>query len=286
MSASVEVWAEKLRAVPVLLWAFAFSIGPILILAVYSLWSSNAGIVDTTPSLDNYVRIFSSEAIRTLLGRTLFIAAGVAFLSTVIGFFAAFFVVRYMRSIRIPVTLLFVVPLWISFLMRIFAWKIILGDKGVLNSFLVATGVIDSPSSAFLYSPLAVAIALVYVGIPFAYLSSYAILDRIPERLFEASADLGAGGLRTFREVVLPISLPSIGLGFILVFIIAYGDYVTPTLVGGFSGTMVGSVVLQAFGGLNNWPLGAALSVITLVVGLLVVALVNLVTRNRTILED
>ena len=278
--------ASRMRAVPVLVWALVFSIGPILILILNSLWTSNAGVVDQTVSLSNYSSIFGSEIIRALLIRTLFIAGGAAAAATFVGFTFAYFTVRYLTNYRILITLLVVVPLWISFLMRIFAWKIILGDQGVLNGLLIATGIIDEPSGVFLYSPFAVGIALLYVGIPFSYLACFATLDRIPSRLFEASSDLGASSFRTFRDVVLPIARPAIGLSFILVFIIAYGDYVTPTLVGGFAGTMVGTVVLQAFGGLNNWPLGAALSVVVLGVGLLIVALVSAITRNRVVLED
>jgi spermidine/putrescine transport system permease protein len=221
-----------------------------------------------------------------VLVRTFVIAVSAAGVATLIGYPLAYIVVRFFPRIKFMLALLIVVPLWVSYLMRIFAWKIILGQNGILNGALVSSGILSKPSGAFLYSPETVIIALTYVGIPYVFLSSYTILDRIPISLYEASGDCGASNWRTFREVVWPISRPAAALGFALVFIITLGDYVTPTLVGGFNGTMVGVVILQAFGGLNNWPRGAALALVTLFIALLFLALISPLTRSRFVLED
>ena len=206
-------------------------------------------------------------------------------MATLIAFPLAYVVVRYFGRYKVYAALLIIVPLWISFLMRVFSWKIILGENGILNGFLETVGIISEPSSAFLYSPWAVGIVMTYVGIPYVFLASYTLLDRIPPNLYEAAGDCGASGWRTFRTVVWPIARPSVVIGFMLVFVLVFGDYVTPALVGGFSGTMVGTVVLQAFGGLNNWPYGAALAISTVLVSLIVLGLLSLLLRKRYVLE-
>lgn len=283
--AKTSFWA-KLRTLPVIVWALLFSMLPNLILVLYSVWTSTLGTVRADFTLENYGKLFGDEATRILLGRTLALASLSSFIAVVIGFLLAYAVIRWFPKQKLFLTILVIIPLWSSFLMRIFAWKAILGEDGVLNTLLLQAGLIEQPASFLIYSQFSVLIALVYVGIPYAYLAAFVTLDRIPNRLYEASADLGANGFVTFWNVVWPIGRPAIGLGFVLAFIITFGDYVTPSLVGGFSGTMVGSLVLQAFGQLNNWPLGAALAVITLASGLLVVGIATVATRSRVVLED
>lgn len=280
-----SIWS-RLRGLPVIAWVLLFSVLPNLILLVYSFWSSSLGAVRQEFTLDNYIQLVSQEATRVLLGRTLMLAGISSLIAVVIGFLTAYAVIRWFPKQKLFLTILVIIPLWSSFLMRIFSWKVILGEEGVLNTVLQQVGLIDQPASFLIYSQFSVLIALVYVGIPYAYLAAYVTLDRIPNRLYEASSDLGANGFTTFWRVVWPIGSSAVGLGFVLVFIITYGDYVTPSLVGGFDGTMVGSLVLQAFGALNNWPLGAALAVVTLVSGLIVVGIVTLLTRSRVVLED
>jgi spermidine/putrescine transport system permease protein len=284
-AAATTFWG-RLRGIPVIAWVLLFSVLPNLILVVYSFWTSALGAVRQEFTLQNYAQLIGQEATRILLGRTLMLASVSAVIAVVIGFLTAYAVIRWFPKQKLFLTILVIIPLWSSFLMRIFSWKVILGEEGVLNTVLMQLGLIQEPASVLLYSQFSVLIALVYVGIPYAYLAAYVTLDRIPNRLYEASSDLGANGFVTFWRVVWPIGRPAVGLGFVLVFIITYGDYVTPSLVGGFDGTMVGSLVLQAFGALNNWPLGAALAVITLVSGLVVVGIATLLTRSRVVLED
>lgn len=275
-----------LKTTPVAVWIAGLVIAPNLILLFYSLWSSRMGVLSHELTLENYGRIFTSDQIPQLLTRTVVVASISALIATLLGFVIAYVVVRQFPRMKWVITMLVVIPLWISFLMRIFSWKVILGDQGVLNGLLINLGVIDKPASIFLYSPYTVVMALVYAGFPYAYLACFVTLNRIPVRLYEAAADLGGNGLITFRDVVWPIAKPASGLAFTLVFVIAYGDYITPALVGGLNGTMVGTTVVQAFGAMNNWPLGAALAETTLVTGLIVVALATLFTRNRVTLED
>jgi len=274
-----------LAAFPAVLWVAALVIGPSLVLTLNSLWKSEIFGVQKTLTLDNYERIAHSSTVLELMWRSLLIATGAALMATIVAFPLAYVVVRYFGRYRFFAAILVLVPLWVSFLMRVFSWKIILGDHGILNGFLTSTGILSRPSDVFLYSPWAVGIAMTYVGIPYVFLCAYALLERIPPSLYEAAGDCGASPWRAICTVIWPIARPGVVIGFMLVFVIVFGDYVTPTLVGGFNGTMVGSVVLQAFGGLNNPQYGAALAVAIVLVALLVLALASLLLRKRYILE-
>jgi spermidine/putrescine transport system permease protein len=276
---------KGLAPVPAVAWVAALVIGPSIVLILNSLWKSEIFGVQKTLTLDNYSRIVDSSTVVELLWRSLLIAAGSATMATLIAFPLAYVVVRYFGRYRLLAAILVLVPLWVSFLMRVFSWKIILGDHGILNGFLTSTGVLDRPADVFLYSPWAVGIAMTYVGIPYVFLCAYSLLDRIPPSLYEAAGDCGASPWRAVRTVIWPLARPGVVVGYMLVFVIVFGDYVTPTLVGGFSGTMVGSVVLQAFGGLNDPQYGAALSIVIVLVAVAVLALASLLLRKRYVLE-
>jgi len=273
-------------ASPAFLWVGLLVLGPNLILVLYSFWTNRISVVEKTFTLSNYGDAFHSEVVQTLLWRTFLIALVSAVCAIVIGYPLAFVVVRYFGRFKFLAALLVIVPLWVSFLMRVFSWKIILGEKGIINTFLTSIGILDHPASIFLYSPLAIGITMTYVGIPYVFLTSYTMLERIPPSLYEASSDCGASMWRTFWRIVWPISRPAVVISFMLVFILVFGDYVTPTLIGGFSGTMMGSVIVQAFGGLNNWPFGAALSITTLLAALLFLGAVSPLLRKRVVLEE
>jgi spermidine/putrescine transport system permease protein len=280
-------WVRRqLLALPAFVWVGLLVIAPNTILVLYSFWVNRISVIDKSFTLENYSQAFHSDVVQTLLLRTFLIALVAAACATAIGFPFAYIVVRYFGRFKFLAALLVIVPLWVSFLMRIFSWKIILGENGILNGALIKSGITDGPVSAFLYSPLAVGIAMTYVGIPYVFLTSYTLLERIPPNLYEASSDCGASSWQTIRRIVLPIARPAVAIGFMLVFIIIFGDYVTPTLIGGFSGTMMGSVILQAFGGLNNWPLGAALAITTLLAAILFLAATSIVLRKRYVLEE
>ncbi len=274
-----------LLALPAIVWVAVFVLAPNLVLVLYSLWRNQIFGLQRQFTLENYDKVIHSDVVLTLMLRSFLIAAIAATLATCVAFPLAYVVVRYFGKYKFLAALLVIVPLWVSFLMRVFSWKIILGENGILNGFLQSTGLTDHPSDVFLYSPSAVGVVMTYVGIPYVFLSAYTLLDRIPPNLYEAAGDCGASALRTFTSIIWPIARPAVVVGWMLVFVIVFGDYVTPSLVGGFSGTMVGSVVLQAFGGLNNWPYGAALAISTVAVSLVVLGLLSLLLRKRYVLE-
>jgi spermidine/putrescine transport system permease protein len=263
---------------PVLVWILVLVVLPNIFLVLYSLWTNQFGTVESTFTLSNYRTTFDSEVFQLLFKRTIIIALISSLLATTIAYAVAYVVVRYFGRYKVLAALLILVPLWVSYLMRIFAWKIILGDNGVLAGAAQNLG-LEGATQAFLYSRNSVILTLTYVAIPYAFLSVYAALDRIPAHLYEASADCGASPWSTFKNVIWPLSRPGAAVGFAIAFVLTFGDYVTPAMVGGLDGTMLGTLVLQQFGTANNWPMGAAVGITVICSGLLVLAVVSLFTR-------
>src|ERR1700692_1820294 len=163
---------------------------------------------------------------------------------------------------------LVIVPLWVSYLVRGYAWKTILGSEGVLNGFLQYIHVTKEPVSFFLYSPFAVVLMLTHIYTPFVFLPLYASLEHIPRSLVQASEDLGASPASTFFRVILPLSMPGLLAGATFAFVLSLGDFLAPLLVGGSSGTMIANIVQTLFGAAYDWPLGAAISVSILLITL------------------
>jgi spermidine/putrescine transport system permease protein len=226
-------------------------------------------------SLANFVTILTDPLYVTVALRSLAIA-GLVTAATVltaypVAYFLAFQAGRYRSLILFLVTL----PFWTSYLLRVFAWKIVLAYNGVLNSFLTGTGLLSEPSLAFLNTPAAVIVTLAHAYAPFAILPIYVALETMPRSLIEAAADLGARPFAAFRRVVLPYSFPGVLAGALVVFVPTVGDYVTPAMVGGPSSTMIGSLIQAEFGKANDWPFGAALAVALMLLILLLIVLVR-----------
>jgi spermidine/putrescine transport system permease protein len=279
-------WARRyLILIPAIVWIIFLILLPNIFLVSYSLWKNELGFIAHEWNFHNYGDLFQSEVFKTLLKRTLIIALVSTSVATLIAYPLAYVVVTKFGRYKILAALLIIIPLWVSYLMRVFAWKIILGERGVLNGLLTSTGLASGPSTAFLYSTSTVILTLTYVAIPYIFLASYTSLDRIPKHYYEASGDCGASSWRTFRYVIWPLSRPGVAIGFAIGFVLTFGDYVTPAMVGGLSGTMLGSIVLQEFGTANNWPAGAAIGVTIIAAGLLVLALVSLFTRLEAEIE-
>jgi spermidine/putrescine transport system permease protein len=162
--------------------------------------------------------------------------------------------------------LILIAPFLTSYLLRVLAWKVILGDHGVINSFLAWTGIRDAdhPISQLLYSRFAVMLVLAYVWLPFVALPIFVSLDTLDRRLLEAASDLGASRLQAFRKITLPLSLPGVVAAFLFVFIPTVGEFVTPSLVGGTSGFMYGNEIVDLFGNALDWRTGSVLSLFLL----------------------
>jgi spermidine/putrescine transport system permease protein len=182
----------------------------------------------------------------------------------------AYYVAFHVHRRKIIWIILMTLPFWTSYLLRVFTWKIILGFNGVINSGLTGLGLIDQPLEFLLYSPSAVVITLTHAWAAFAILPIYVSLEKIDRSLLEAATDLGDGPVARFLRVTLPLSLPGVIAATVLIFVPTVGDYVTPTLVGGPNGLMLGNMIQAHFGKVNNWPMGSALAIAMMItVGLI-----------------
>jgi spermidine/putrescine transport system permease protein len=235
---------------------------PLVLLIACSVWSANYLSMDHTPTLANYLQFLQRPLYLRLLERSLLVSLSTMVAAVVLAYPMAYLIAFHGGRHRSAWLMLVTVPYFTSYLLRIFAWKVILGYGGVINSGLLQLGIIDAPLDVLLYNPFAVVVTLTQAWLPFALLPIYVSLAAIDPSLREAAADLGDGPWRRFTRVVLPLSMPGVISAALLVFIPTVGDYVTPALVGGVSGTMIGNVIQGQFGRGNNWPMGSALSLI------------------------
>jgi spermidine/putrescine transport system permease protein len=237
-----------------------------------------------TPTLEHYQDAADTFNYWRLLGISALMAAVVAVVATLLAFPVAYFLAFRAGPRAGLYLILLLVPFWTSYLLRVMAWKLMLGTHGVINETLLTLGLIGDPLDALLYNRNAVVITLIYVWIPFATLPILAALGRIDVRLHDAAADLYASPWQQLRRVTLPLALPGIAAAFLMVFIPTVGEYVTPILVGGTGGSMFGNIVQDFFVRAANWPLGSALAVVMLVVTLVLVAVGLRVVQPRRLL--
>ncbi|MEO7119056.1 MAG: ABC transporter permease [Candidatus Limnocylindrales bacterium] len=256
-----------LLVLPPVIVIVLFVVAPLILTAVISVRPDQRPplLAGFDPTLEHYQNLFEKGAYWGLLGVSIGLAAIVAMIATVLAYPVAYFLAFRAGERATLLLLLLLIPFWTSFLLRVMAWKLILGSDGALNSVLLGTGLISEPLAALLYNRTAVAITLVYVWIPFATLPILANLQRVDPALHDAAADLGASPFSQFLRVTLPLSVPGVIACFFMVFIPTVGEYVTPILVGGSRGTLFGNIIQDFFTKAANWPLGSALSMIMLV---------------------
>ena len=239
---------------------------PILILVSYSFWRLEDFDIVYEFSLKNFQTILGSSAYRIVLLRTSATALAVTIIDGIIALPIGFFIGQYGGRYRTLLTTLVILPLWSSYLVRVFAWKVILGYNGVLNNALLSLGILKEPSQFFLYNQFATTLTFAHIWLPFMILPVTTAFERLPTDLLEASADLNAKPLNTFRRVTLPLVMPGILAGSISVFALTTGDFITPSLVGGTSGIMLGNVISSQFGVAYNWPLGATFTLLVVII--------------------
>ncbi len=264
-----------LICLPPLFWLTAFLVMPVLLMALFSFRPDMRGDLFQawSPTVAQYIRIAATGSYWRLLGISSLTALGIGMSAVLLAYPLAYFLVFHAGSRTAFYLILLLIPFWTSYLLRIMAWKILLGTEGVINSFLLYVGVIQEPLTALLYNRTAVILTLIYVWIPFAALPILASLQRIDRALFEAAADLGARPYHQFTRVTLPLSAPGVLAAFFMVFIPTVGEYVTPLLVGGSRGFLYGNIIQDFFTKAANWPLGSALSMIMLAATLVLVLL-------------
>lgn len=267
---------KSLISAPPLLWVGLFLLLPYALMLAHSFWLVRDGVIVHQWNLQNYAKLLHNPVYAEVLFRTARIAASVTVLSLLLGYPLAYYMSFHATLRKDLLYQLVIVPLWVSYLVRGYAWKTILGSDGVLNGFLQYLHITKEPVSFFLYSPFAVILTLTHIYTPFVFLPLYASLEHIPRNLIEASHDLGASPRATFFRVILPLSIPGLLAGATFAFVLTLGDFLGPMLVGGPSSIMIANIVQSLFGTAYDWPLGAAIAVCIL---FLTIALLFLAER-------
>lgn len=265
---------------PAVMLSGATLIVPLVLLLVYSFWTQSGFDLRASWVLDNYRTLFGNPTYFLLLAKSLAISAASTLLVVILSYPVACYLAFGIRKHKVIWLFAITLPFWTSYLLRVFSWKVILGFNGVINSSLMSLGIIEHPLEVLLYNPIAVILTLTHAWAPFALLPIFISLEKIDRSLIEAAQDLGDGIWATFRRVILPLSMPGVISASLLVFVPTVGEYVTPQLVGGTSGVMIGNVIQSMFGRSNNWPMGATISVVTML-SILVVTCVFLIAVQR-----
>jgi spermidine/putrescine transport system permease protein len=257
-----EGWRGYLLLTPALALMAMAILFPLGMTLAMSTWSLSGYDLDMTPSLGNYRAMAENPMFATLIGRSLTVAVTATLITVALCYPMAYFVAFHGGRHKALWLIVLTLPFWTSYLLRVFAWKVVLGYEGVLNTGLLGLGIVDEPVAALLYSQTAVTVVLAHSWAAFAILPIYVSLEKIDKSLLEAAADLGDGPFRRFLRVTLPLSLPGVAAACVLMFVPTMGEYITPAMVGGPDGMLVGNLIQAMFGPMNNWPAGAALSAV------------------------
>jgi len=261
------------KGVPIVVWLLFLVVVPLIFTFTMSFYSSKGLVIEKILTLKNYKLFFTDPVYSRILFKSLRLALSVSVLSIAMAYPLAYMVSFKMARGRNLLFMMCIIPLWVSYLVRIIAWRSILGNRGVINSALMTIGIIQEPLRIFLYNRFAIAVTLTYICIPFVFIPVYTALEKIPRNILNAANDLGANELHSFLNVVLPLSLPGLITGFIFSFIIALGDYIIPLQLGGTQGIMFGNLIWSQFGFAFNWPFGAALGFILFVISVTILGL-------------
>lgn len=253
-----------------LFWLLLFFVVPVLFIAAYSVGAVGVFPTDSGPiSLSDWTRFLGGGSVyMSLFWKSIRISLTVSLIVVVLSYPIGYFLALCVKKRKYVLLLLIIAPFLTSYILRVLAWKIILGDKGVFNSFLFWTHLrgANHPITWLLYSQFTVMLVLAYVWIPFVALPIFVSLDGLDKSMLEAASDLGASRLRTFLRVTLPLSLPGVFAAFLFVFIPTIGEFVTPLLVGGTSGYMFGNAVNDLFTRGLDWQTGSVLALFLLLV--------------------
>ena len=273
-----------LVSVPTIWWVLVLAI-PYLIMLLVSFYKAQFPSHVPDFVFDSYIRVFSEPQYVSVLIRSLKISLLVSLVTFVLAYPVAYFLIFMVRTqrIRMMIYVAIVVPLWVSYLLRVYAWKIILGTNGILNTLLMSLGIISEPLEVLLYNQFAMVITMAYIFTPFMVMPIFAVLEKIPRSLIEGSNDLGVGHLETFLRITLPLSVPGILVGFTFTFCFAFGDFISPRMVGGPDSNMIANVISTQYGQAMDWPFGSALSVVMLFIVLGIITLSDRFERGGRI---
>lgn len=262
----------KLLVAPVLLWLSIFFVIPLLIVVAVSFAGRTPyGQIIFSFTFDNYLRFIEPLYLK-IFADTLVVAILTTFFTILMGYPLAYSITKLPKKWQSFGLILVMIPFWINFLIRSYAWVIILRSQGVINTMLLNLGLIDQPLQ-MLYNNTAVMLGMVYALLPFMVLPIYVSIEQLDMRLFEAAADLGAKPWTAFRKIMLPLTLPGIFAGTILVFISSLGMFVVPDVMGGAKSALIGNVIQNQFLSARDWPFGSALSIVLAVLSLVLIIL-------------
>lgn len=254
---------------------------PCVIILTYSFFERGVyGGIDYNINFDNYLRAFKWTYFKILINSA-YIAFLAAMVSIIIGFPAAYCITRIRVKYQIVVLFLIMLPFWSNYLIRTYSWMVILNNQGLLNSLLIKIGIIQEPLN-ILYTKLSVIIGLVYNYLPFVILSIYSSISTLDTNVLEASDDLGGTFKDKLIRVIIPLSLPGIMAGFVFVFVLSIGNFITPDLLGGGRFLMVGNLIYDQFLSARDWPFGSTLSLILISIMLGLLFLQSILTARKT----
>jgi len=258
---------------PGLLWLVLFFALPLVIIVIYSFMTNDAlGRVVYQPTLDNYISIFTQSLYINAYWRSIWTSVLTTVICLLLGYPLALFIARSPQQWRMPLLMLILIPFWTNFLVRIYAWQIILANNGLLNGLLEFIGI---GRLSLINNEGATLIGLIYGELPFMVLPLYAAIDRFDFTLMEAAADLGASKVQAFLRIMLPMTMPGVVAGSVLVFIPTLGQFVVSELLGGAKVDYLGNLIQRLFLRANpiNWPLGSAMAVLMMIVLLVLIML-------------
>lgn len=249
----------KKYSIPYILWMILFIVLPIFLIVIYSFsGTKQIDFQNFQFSFDNYTRFFEPLYLK-ILGKSLWLSAISTILCLIIGYPVAYFISQASERRRNLLILLFIIPMWMNFLLRTYAWLTLLGNNGLINKFVKFLGF--APLD-LMYNDKSILLGMVYNFLPFMVLPIYTILEKMDHSLIEAAKDLGAGKMTVFRRVIFPLSLPGVTTGVTMVFIPAISTFVISSLLGGNKYYLIGNLIEQQFRFTGNWPFGSALSVV------------------------
>jgi ABC-type spermidine/putrescine transport system permease subunit I len=252
-----------------------------LIMFVHSFWRVERFRIIQGFTLHNYYEIFTSPLLLQAFWLSLRIAVATVIVSAMIAYPFAYFLAKRAGRYKMLGIVAVVIPFWTSFILRSYAWKLLLGNQGILNSTLLLWGLRQEPITALLYSPTATAIGLIYVFLPMMILPLFTSLERIDDSLLQAAADLGAPPWRAFWEVTFPLALPGLAVGSVFTFIFALGEFIVPRLLGGGKNLLISQAIVLEFETKADWAKGSAMAMVLMFITLLLLG----ITASRVKLE-
>lgn len=279
--AGAPLRSSPLWALPALIWLLVLIAIPLAFVFVLSLSRRNpSGSIEWALGISNYLRALDPLYL-WIYWRSLLLALTTTLVCLVLGFPVAHFIARQpSAALRNLLLFLVTLPFWTSFLIRTYAWILLLRTEGIINNALLALGIIQQPLP-MLYNNFAILAGLVYTELPFMILPLYTVLERIDKSQLEASSDLGCTDWQTFWQVLLPLSRPGITAGVVLVFVPSVGAYLTPDLLGGAKSLMAGNLIHNQFAVVRDHPFGAAIAFVLTVVVLALLAVSYRTTREH-----